>query len=166
MTATFIVTLEMDQQSFTWLNGLRRSHFPSARNVLEAHLTLFHKVDANGIAVLDHALAAEGWHDIELDFSGLISLGRGVAVAVTSPALVDLRGRLAGRIRDRLTPQDRQAFRPHVTIQNKVEPSEARALFVNLSEDFAPQRGLGSALQIWEYCDGPWRFHSRAPQSQ
>src|SRR6478736_2886397 len=44
MDRTFILTAELDPASFDWLDGLRRVHFPPARNLLPAHLTLFHRL--------------------------------------------------------------------------------------------------------------------------
>lgn len=161
MAPSFVVTLQIDDTSFAWLNALRRDHFPPERNMLDAHLTLFHKLDGDGVAAIEQVLAAERQGDIDLTFSGLISLGRGVAIAVTAPALIDLRKRLTLELGGRLTPQDRQPFRPHVTIQNKVEPAEARALLTRLGSQFVPRQGRGHAVQYWEYLGGPWRLHSR-----
>jgi len=44
METTYILTAEMDDDSFAWLAGLRRRHFPPERNFLPAHLTLFHRL--------------------------------------------------------------------------------------------------------------------------
>ena len=40
--APLILTLKLDQASFTRLDALRQAHFPPERNWLSAHLTLFH----------------------------------------------------------------------------------------------------------------------------
>ena len=37
-----VLTLVLDAQSFAFFDGLRRRHFPPERNVIAAHLTLFH----------------------------------------------------------------------------------------------------------------------------
>ena len=37
-----IVTALMGDADFAYFDGLRRHHYPSDRNVLRAHLTLFH----------------------------------------------------------------------------------------------------------------------------
>ena len=42
MAGALIVTAEIAQRDFSWLEGLRRAHFPPERNRLSAHLTLFH----------------------------------------------------------------------------------------------------------------------------
>ena len=80
------------------------------------------------------------------------------------PALSRPRGRLHGRERAELTtlraslarawapwltPQDRQPFRPHVTVQNKAAPAEARALVERLSAGFAPFPVRAEALLLF-----------------
>jgi hypothetical protein len=53
-------------------------------------------------------------------------------------------------------PQDRAPWRPHITIQNKVEPGVARALQRELAATFEPRPLLIRALASWLYLDGPW----------
>jgi hypothetical protein len=60
-----------------------------------------------------------------------------------------------------LTPQDRAGWRPHVTIQNKVEPAEARALQQALEADFRPRPLVIAGLASWWYRGGPWEPISR-----
>ena len=134
-----ILTLELDPNSFGWLDDLRRKHFPPERNVLSAHLTLFHKLDLSQIAAIGAALRDRP-AIIPLSFSGLRSLGGGVAITVTSPALLALRAKLVAAVDGDLTAQDRQGFRPHVTIQNKVAPKVARALASSLEQGFRHAR--------------------------
>jgi hypothetical protein len=55
-----------------------------------------------------------------------------------------------------LTPQDQQKLRPHVTVQNKVDPQAARALYEQLKADFVPFEATGTGLQLWAYRGGPW----------
>ena len=42
----FILTLQLDAESFARFNALRQQYFPPSRNYLEAHLTLFHALPA------------------------------------------------------------------------------------------------------------------------
>jgi hypothetical protein len=79
-----------------------------------------------------------------------------VAISVESPALVQLRGMLASAWHGMLGVQDRQGFRPHVTVQNKVDPTTARALQAELKESFTPWQGVGDGLSLWRYRGGPW----------
>lgn len=93
-----------------------------------------------------------------MDVAGLRFLGRGVAYDLASPEAAALRARLAARWGDMLGAQDRQRIRPHVTIQNKVEPVQARALHAALSAGFVPYAVGAEGIDLWEYRGGPW-FH-------
>lgn len=42
--STYILTAELDAENFFWLDDLRRKHFPPERNLLCAHLTMFHQL--------------------------------------------------------------------------------------------------------------------------
>ena len=86
----------------------------------------------------------------------LLFLGRGVAYALDMPEVVAVRARLAAAWADWLTPQDRQGFRPHVTVQNKVAPEAARALLGELEAGYAVWRGEVLGLGLWRYEGGPW----------
>lgn len=99
-------------------------------------------------------------------FTGLRKLGRGVALEVRSAELIGLRARLATAFAPWLTPQDRQGFRPHVTIQNKVEPAQANALHDELSADFEPWSARAEAILVWRYLGGPWDAEARLPLGQ
>ena len=43
---TYILTAEMDPESYAWLDRLRQQHFPLERNLLPAHLTMFHRLSS------------------------------------------------------------------------------------------------------------------------
>jgi 2'-5' RNA ligase len=153
-----ILTLRLDPASFTRLDTLRQAHFPAERNHLSAHLTLFHALPGDMLAEVSANLAvlAAGMAPLPLAFTGLRSLGRGVAVVVESDGLVALRGLLARSWHGVLGAQDRQGFRPHVTVQNKVAPEQARALMQQLEAGFTPWQGQGEGLDLWHYRGGPW----------
>lgn len=153
-----IVTLALDEDSFRHLDALRQRHFPPERNWLNAHLTLFHRLPAGQLEPIRASLdaAARVTPCIALEFPAPLFLGRGVAVTVQAPALCALRAQLAGQFAPWLTPQDRQGFRPHVTVQNKVAPSDARLLHERLRASWQPRVGEGRGLQLWRYRGGPW----------
>ena len=88
--------------------------------------------------------------------SGVISLGRGVAYRVASPALEAIRADLADAFAPLLTPQDSAGWRPHVTIQNKVDPAAARALKIDLEHGFTARPLVIAGLASWWYRGGPW----------
>ncbi len=163
--APLILTLALDTATQADLDRLREEHFPPARNYLAAHLTLFHHHPAEKsdtiAADLADLCAMRG--PLGLTASGVIFFGRGVAYGFESPDLVAVRAELARRWWPWLTAQDRQKFRAHVTVQNKVAPEQARALHAALSADFAPFAATGEALRLWRYLGGPWEPVSAYP---
>ncbi len=125
--APLIVSLGVDAVSFDRFDGLRRAHFPKGLNKIPAHLTVFHHLPGERLSDVQKVLAdaATTRTPFVMAVTGLRKLGRGVALTLASPELQTVRAGIAARFADVLTPQDRQAFRPHVTIQNKVDPKAA-----------------------------------------
>jgi hypothetical protein len=158
---TYILTAELDDASFDWLDALRREHFPPERNVLSAHLTMFHRLSGAQIERLP--LVAIPDQPIDLDVDGLRFLGGGVAFNLRSPGLARLREAIIAAMAGELSRQDAQKWTPHVTVQNKVKTEIARDLFATLSEDFASRAGHATGLLVWEYLNGPWRLIRRLP---
>lgn len=89
------------------------------------------------------------------------SLGRGVAYRIDSPELAAIRARLAEAFTGLLTPQDAAGWRPHVTIQNKVDPHHAKALLAQLSAEFSARQVMIIGLETHWYRGGPWELLSR-----
>lgn len=158
MDAPLVVSLALDEASFHYFDNLRRRHFPPERNVIPAHLTLFHHLPGGERPAVESTLDAlcQRIAPFEATVSGLLPLGRGVAYRIDSDVLKALRADLAKVFASWLTPQDRQPFRPHVTIQNKVTPEAARALLAALQADFEPWPIRAEGLLLWAYRNGPW----------
>ena len=151
-----ILTLQIDEQAFAYFNFLRQKHFPAKINYLDAHLTLFHHLPPEpAVTELLKNIAARQ-KIIPLEVASVIKLGRGVAYKIQSPALMALQEYLKQQWQAWLTPQDRQGFRPHITVQNKVEAQTAGALFKELAASFHPFNAAGVGLSLWEYRGGPW----------
>lgn len=150
-----IVTAQLDDTSFETFDALRKAHFPPHLNLLSAHLTLFHSLSdkqANRISAV--RLPAS----FCVTFKNVRFLGRGVAISVESPEMMSLRATLRSAAGGSFTRQDNQPFQPHITIQNKVEPAVARALFARMNESFASSRGTICGVQLWRYLGGPWQL--------
>ena len=157
MTAPIIVTALIGAPDFAYLDGLRRTHFPPERNVLRAHLTLFHHLPPSCADELKQLLRDEArGNDPQARLSGLINLGGGVAFRIETLDLEDIRARIAERFAPMLMPQDRNPWRAHVTVQNKVKAPQARALLDQLSADFRPRPLALSGLAAWWYRGGAW----------
>ncbi len=157
---TNVLTLRLDAESHTHFDQLRRRHFPPERNLIAAHVTLF------------HTLPDEPWIDerltsiaaAQLSFivavTGVRSLGKGVAYRLAATELHSLHVVLTHTFAEELTPQDRQRFQPHVVVQNKVTPAAARDLLTTLEGQFAPWSVQAEGLDLWHYHGGPWQ-HAR-----
>lgn len=156
--APLILTLQLDEHSFVFFDAQRRRYFPPERNFIPAHLTLFHALPGEHVATIrrDIGACASELKAFSLDVTGLRSLGRGVAYTLVSPELAAMRHHLALKWNDWLKPQDRQNHRPHVTVQNKVDPTQARALLEELSDGFTPFQVEAVGLELWWYRGGPW----------
>lgn len=167
-TAPLILTLALDGGAQERFDRLRRAHFPPARNLVPAHLTLFHHLPAEReraiVADIEETCGLRG--PLTLTATGPVLLGRGVAYALDAPELVALRGRLAEGWWPWLGAQDRGRFRPHVTVQNKVPGERARALHARLRETFSPFEVAGEGLLLWRYLGGPWRLVGAYPFRQ
>jgi len=158
VAAPLIATLALDAAAQARFEALRRRHFPAALNIVPAHLTLFHHLPGEEIESIVDDLEREvrTYEPFALEVTGLRFLGRGVAYSLRARELTALRTRLADAWADWLTPQDRQRFQAHVTVQNKAEPAQARALLEELSHELAPFPVTGEGVLLWHYLGGPW----------
>jgi hypothetical protein len=157
MTAPIIVTALFGASDFASLDALRRAHFPVERNVLRAHLTMFHHLPPSVERELTGLLQDEARGSRPpARLASLINLGNGVAYSVESVELADIRARIADRFAPMLMPQDRNPWRAHVTVQNKVKPPVARALLGQLSAEFRPRALELAGLAAFYYRGGPW----------
>jgi 2'-5' RNA ligase superfamily len=136
---------------------MRRKHYPSDRNRLPAHLTMFHALPPSSEAELRSRLAGLAKApQPRARIEGLMDLGGGVGFRIVSPDLDRIRDELAQDLRGLLGAQDSGGWRPHVTIQNKVAPKISRRLFAELERDFRPLPLAIGGLGLHRYLDGPW----------
>lgn len=159
MTAgPLIVTASFGPGDDGWLQQLRRTHYPPERNRVPAHLTLFRHLPPSLSRELSARLAeAAASPPPRARVAGVVDLGEGTALRVESEELSEIRDSLAEAFHGLLTPQDLSPWLPHVTIQNKVAPREARALQRRLRASFEPRPLAIRALASWRYCeDGRW----------
>jgi hypothetical protein len=160
--APIIVTALLGGEDQAWLDRQRTEHFPPERNFLHAHLTMFHHLPPSLEGEVKQRLSdAARVGGARARAAGLISLGRGVAYRIDSAELEDVRACLARHWTGLLTPQDQAGWRPHVTIQNKVGPANARVLFAKLKADFRPRPLAIAGYAAWWYRGGPWEPLSR-----
>jgi 2'-5' RNA ligase len=152
-----VLTLRVDDATQTRFDRERAAHFPSGRTAVGAHVTLFHALPGSSRPDVEEVVT--GQQD-RAAFSVAVTepfgLGRGVAYGLRSPELDALHRELQERWRAVLTPQDRQRFRPHVTVQNKVTLETARATLAQLRAAYRPTVTTALGLELWRYDGGPW----------
>lgn len=158
-----ILTAELPPELHRRFTDLRTEYFPPERNYLEAHVTLFHAIPSQCEEEARRYLArlAGEVPPLRGNVQGLMSLGGGTAVQLSSPDLLALRDEIAEHFRGLLTQQDQHRPRLHVTIQNKVTSKEAKALQARLSGDFEPREFAFPGLALHVYRGGPWEFLRR-----
>jgi hypothetical protein len=157
VAASIIVTALFGDGDNGWIQELRRAHYPPEKNRVPAHLTLFHQLPPGIEAEVSRRLSAyAATPPPRARIAGVTDLGSGTALRVESEELEDIRYDLAEALRGLLTVQDRAPWRPHITIQNKVEPREARRLQQQLRAGFEPRPLAIKGLASWRYLDGSW----------
>ena len=158
MRAPLVVTAMLPAALQGRAEGLRRAHYPAERNQVPAHVTLLRalppSLESEARSLLAR-LAAE-MPPVPAALGGVMDLGTGTALAIDSPAMLDLRALIAERFHGMLTLQDQGEPRLHVTVQNKVMRAEAKALQAALAATFRPERFTFAGLAMHRWLGGPW----------
>ena len=158
MAGALIVLAQLGKADFAWLDSLRKRYYPADRNRVPAHLTLFRTLPPSAEAEVRRSLArAVGIAAPEARLSGVLDMDSGVALRVDSPGLAEIREQLEQEFRGLLTAQDMGRWTPHVTIQNKAEPREAKKLLRQMRESFEPRPLAIAGVQLVRYLDGEWQ---------
>ena len=155
--SALIVTADFASDDFAWLEGLRRAHYPPGRNQVKAHLTMFHALPPSSEAEAKRQLSEVARRPMpSAMIAGVMNLGGGVAFRVVSEELDAIRDEIADHFHGMLTAQDAAGWRPHITIQNKVAPRQARALMAMLEQAFRPRPLAITGISLHRYLGGPW----------
>ena len=158
MSAPLILTVSINQDASDYFNLLRQKHFPPSRNYIGAHLTMFHALpNEDNVVNLMETISAKQ-KTFPLVITDIVSIGKGVAYKIESPELMQLHKFLQNKWKPFLPPQDQQKLWPHITVQNKVLPQQAKELLLELKESFTPFEVTAKGLQLWEYLNGPWKL--------
>ena len=157
MAGPLIVTADFSTDDFAWLEGLRRAHYPAELNRVPVHLTMFQGLPPSAAEEVRQQLSVHAaGPPPRAMIAGLMNLGSGVAYRVVSDDLEGIREEVADHFHGMLCAPDAAGWRPHITIQNKVTPRQAKQLLDALERDFRP-RALGIAgLSVHRYRGGPW----------
>jgi 2'-5' RNA ligase len=159
-----VVTARLDPQATARFQAWRDALFPPGRTQVAAHLTLFHRLPGEALPAIAAAVAERApAGQINALAASPRFLGRGFAVDIEAPALVALHTGLARAWSPWLTPQDRQRFHPHVTLQNKADPAAARKAYAAFSADFVPFAIRIEGIDLFVYRGGPWEPAGTVP---
>jgi 2'-5' RNA ligase len=152
-----VVTLRLDDAAQARFEALRTELFPPGRTAVGAHVTLFHALPAYLRADVEAELTRLAvTPSFPVHVTEVVALGRGVAFRLVAVEAQVLHRRMQERWRPHLTRQDDQPFRPHVTVQNKVDPQVARATLDRLRGSFRPETVSAQGFELWRYEGGPW----------
>lgn len=153
-----VLTLQLDRATQDRFDRERREHFPRGRTAVGAHVTLFHALPGAEEPAIRMTLAstANATDSFTVSVGEPASLGNGVAYPLRSTHLQALHGGLQRLWWPRLSRQDQQGFRPHVTVQNKVAAEVARRTCAELRAAFTPVSCTAVGLDLWRYDGGPW----------
>lgn len=158
-----IVTLEADTASQDRFDAARARWFPPERNLVPAHVTLFHHLPGERVDEVRTRLrgVTRDMPPPPFRVASVMPLGRGAGYRLDWPAGDGLRRAIGAGFE--VTAQDQGRLRAHVTVQNKVSRETAAATLEALRATFAPWDGHGVALLLWWYRGGPWDPAGRFP---
>lgn len=161
-----IVTLACDPTSASILTALRRKYFPPQRSFLDAHVTLFHDLPGDEEAEVKASLSelCSSWKPFSFDYGDPTLHGRVVLISLFGiTPLAALHAAIRRRWLPRLSNQDKQGFKAHVTILNKTDPEHAKQVHQELLKLTGGRRRSGQAvgLDLWRYMGGPWEHVER-----
>lgn len=154
---TVILTVDLDEGSFQRLNCLRREFYPAEKNLVPAHVTLFHQFPRQGLGDLP-AFPAE----LVVHFGRVFFMGQGFAVEAQCQDLQIWRKQVLDLPLE-FSSQDRSLKKLHVTLQNKESPAKAREDFEAFCQKWSPFTGKIFGLRQWRYLSGPWELERVFP---
>ncbi len=157
---TLILTLKLNVSLQNFFTHERQCFYPSKRNIVPAHVMLFHQLPEDAFLSIQNTLnELTAQHTCQfVQVSGIQFLGCGNAYRLSFDQTVFLK--LRQRWFAQLIPQDKQRWQPHVTVQNKVSATKARLLNQTLNNRFSPLYGNIIGFELWRYMHGPWQWLS------
>jgi len=158
MTAPLILTLQLEPIAAAHFNRLRSAHYPAYANVVDAHVTLFHRLPADEPRIVDSLSGVRTQGSFTLTVNALQQYTNGIAYTLLSPTLEVFHYSLQQQWLSLLTWRDQQLLRPHITIMNKVTAYKALQLYQRLTADFVPFEIVATGVQLWRYNKGPWEL--------
>lgn len=160
-----ILTFRLDPLSQERLDHWREIYFPKERNFLKAHLTIYHQLPGQNLRLIKEQLAtlAKDRRRLSIRFDRLMTRQGFVGIAVESELMQAFRGELNEVFQTLLRAQDRQPYRPHVTVTNLGSPKDAARTLAALEREFNAWDGEITGLELFHYRGGPWELAAIFP---
>lgn len=159
VNAALILTAALDDKAFAHFDDLRQRYYPKERNVVPAHVTLFHALPTNHEPRIRDILIH--FCDTTPVLPGKATrprkLNEGVAFELEAEELALLQFKLKEAFGGWCTAQDRLPYKPQVTIANHLPPAEARLLFETMQLRHSPFEVSFMGIEMWRYTGGPWQ---------
>ncbi|OJD32000.1 rna ligase cyclic nucleotide phosphodiesterase [Diplodia corticola] len=163
-SAVYVLTLSTTASLSKPLTVLRDKHFPIHLNHTAAHLTMFHALPGSEmtgvVAALEHHCRNTSPFRLTTGAPFRMKRGVGIRVGQGSKAAQRVHEELQQRWADVLSAQDRESWRPHWTVQNKVDDEVvAEKTFDEVQREFQGAEGLAKGCTLWRYeSGGRWKF--------
>ncbi|HEX3335943.1 MAG TPA: 2'-5' RNA ligase family protein [Jatrophihabitans sp.] len=158
-----VVTLALEAGAQERFDAERARWFPADRSEVGAHVTLFQCLRGELEERVRVDLVQHAGPPFPVGVAGVLPLSGGTAYALAAPELARRQRVLQQLWWAELTAQDRQGFRPHITVQQQVSAAEARATVTVLRRAFRPFQFRAEGYRVWRNNDGPWTELARIP---
>ncbi|SJZ39091.1 2'-5' RNA ligase family protein [Sediminibacterium ginsengisoli] len=151
-----IITLGISPDAASYFTELRNIHYPAHANLLNAHLTLFHRLPSDEKEIHSILSAAVMQQAMELAVTGIVLWKKGVAFTIDSPQLQEFHSGLQHALEKWTCAKDQKPLKPHITIQNKVTAFKASLTHKKLAAGFVPFTILATGLDCFHFSKGKW----------
>ncbi|KAL8991354.1 MAG: hypothetical protein Q9169_007889 [Polycauliona sp. 2 TL-2023] len=165
----YILALHTDPAHHKTVTALRTKHFPVKINKLTAHVSLFRALPGSQLPAIEAAIKKLVQHQdpFQISTGEPFLMPYGVGLAVHAGAAASIYQILKEQWTGFLSKQD-QSFRPHYTIQNKVERSTAQRTVEDIHSGpgrFEGSTGTVTGLSLFLYDRGYWTLKQTYPFS-
>ncbi|KAJ9666634.1 hypothetical protein H2201_003293 [Coniosporium apollinis] len=161
--AVYVLTLTTTPSIHGPINTLRKRYFPQHLNRTPAHLTLFHALPHSRLETLTSTLETlcTSTAPFAITTGAPFRMRRGVGVNVGRGA--EQAKRVHRELREAwmefLSEQDAGGWKPHWTVQNKVDSEEeAAGAYEEVRGGFKGAEGMATGVGLWKYVKGRWVF--------
>ncbi|KAL8684165.1 MAG: hypothetical protein Q9224_006555 [Gallowayella concinna] len=156
-TKTYILALKTDPAHHQAVTALRNKHFPTKINKLAAHIALFRALPGSKLPAIQKAIQNLVCQTSSFSISTgePFLMAHGVGLNANVEPAKEIFQTLKEQWNDFLSKQD-HGFRPHYTIQNKVEKSVAEETLAEVRNSFGGSEGTVTGLLLYFYDRGYW----------